>query len=287
MNSKIWIRASLVLSMGTGVAFAQLNFPVPSPEARLRERVGFTRIEIRYERPSARGRKVFGELVPMKELWRTGAGEATTVRFSEDVSLAGNKLPQGSYSLFSIPEEGGWTIIFNKDTTLHGTGSYTAENDALRFRVVPGRTHRFYETFTIEIGDRIKNNAALCLSWENTQVSIPLVTNADATIMAEIRGKITDGKKEEPLLLYQAANYYYEHDKDLIQAMEWLNKAIGKDEKFIYHHLKAKIQAKQGNFKAAIASARQSSALAKKDKMGDFVKTNDALIAEWSKKQTQ
>ncbi len=275
--------ALLLLLFSTEGLQAQINFPPPSPEARVQERVGFTRIHIHYERPAARGRKVFGGVVPFNEIWRTGAGDNTTLAFSEDVRLAGNKIPKGKYSLFTIPGAAEWIIILNKDTTLHGTGGYKPENDMARFPLKPDTALRYYENFTIAVSDVVKNNGVISLSWENTEVSIPLLTRADETIMAEISQK-TGAGQPSPMLLYQAANYYFENDKDAAQAMSWIDKAIAGEQRFIFYHLKAKLLAKQGAYKQAIKAAQKSAELAKEAKVESYVQANETLIAGWRNK---
>jgi hypothetical protein len=115
------------------VSLAQLNLPSASPDQALKQQVGFTELEIKYSRPSARGRVVFGELVPFNEIWRTGAHDATTITFSDSVEINGVNIPADTFSLFSIPGKTEWTIILNKVAEMHGTSDYSADQDQIRF----------------------------------------------------------------------------------------------------------------------------------------------------------
>jgi tetratricopeptide (TPR) repeat protein len=263
-------------------AFAQLNMPDPSPDALVKQRVGFTDVTITYARPGVKGRKVFGGIVSYNELWRTGASDATSISFTDAVTIAGNKIEAGKYSLFSIPGEDEWTLILNRDTTLHGSSGYDEKLDVFRFKAKPETALRFYESFTIEINDIVKNNAQVYLIWENTQVKFPILSHADDQVMAEIHERINVKKEEKPGLYYQSALYYYNNDKDPNQALKWAKQAVKMREDFAYLQLQAKLEAATKDYKAAIASAKKSSELAQKNKMTDYVKANDELIREWT-----
>jgi hypothetical protein len=267
----------------TSMSFAQLNLPEPSPMNSFKQKVGFTDVSAIYSRPCARGRKIFGGLVPFNELWRTGASDATVIRFSESVTLEGNKIEAGSYSLFSIPSENEWTIILNKDTAMHGTSNYTQELDVVRFKVKAEKSARYYENFTIEVSDIIQNNAVLYLIWENTQVRVNITTNTDEKIVAEIQQKMQSSKNDASLL-FQAAKYYYDSNKDLKEPLVWMTQAVGiTTDNFYYFHQKALIEAKMGDYKTAILSAKKSLEVAKTNKLTEWVKRNENLIAEWEK----
>ena len=149
--------------------------PAKSPEAAFTQQFGGSEIGVAYARPLARGRKIFGGLVPYDSLWRTGASDCTTLKFKEEVIIGNKKMAIGKYALFTIPKADEWTIILNSDTTLHGTNGYNAQKDVHRFTIKPMKTDRFYETFTIEINDFTpQGSASLNILWENTMVQIPL-----------------------------------------------------------------------------------------------------------------
>src|SRR5687767_15575703 len=126
-----------IFTLAAAASAQQVDFPRLSPVASVRQAVGVTEIEINYSRPGVKGRKIWGELVPYGEVWRTGANENTTIRFSTPVKVAGTELPAGIYGLQTIPAEGDWTVILSKDAELWGAFDYKPENDALRATMTP------------------------------------------------------------------------------------------------------------------------------------------------------
>jgi len=136
-----------------------------SPKETLDTVVGGVATEIVYCRPSARGRRMLGGNNPFGEVWRTGANEATTVEFHDDVLVEGQPLPEGKYALFSIPGEDEWKIIFNTVYDQWGAYNYDSAKDALRVTVVPQKRDAFTETFTITPDDD-----TIALRWEHFYV---------------------------------------------------------------------------------------------------------------------
>ena len=170
---------NMLCLLATGI-FAQEPAKKSLPksyEAAFTQQFGDSEIQVAYARPLARGRKIFGALIPFDSLWRTGANDCTTLKFKEEVIVGDKKIGAGKYSLFTIPSANEWTIILNSETTMHGTSGYDAQKDVHRFKVKSEKTERFYENFTIEINDiNVKGEASLNLIWENTMVKIPLKT---------------------------------------------------------------------------------------------------------------
>jgi hypothetical protein len=140
----------------------------PSPPMVAKTNVGGNlEIAITYSAPAVKGRKIFGDLVPYGQVWRTGANETTTIEVSRDAKIAGNGLKKGRYALFTIPGEKEWTIIVNTDADGWGAYKYNKEKDAFRFNVAPSKSDKFYERLTVEITEEGK----ISLSWENTTVA--------------------------------------------------------------------------------------------------------------------
>ena len=267
-----------------GQTLAQLNLPNASPDGEFKQEVGFTEVHVKYSRPSVKGRTIFGGLIPYGELWRTGAHDATTIRFSDTVKLNGNAIPRGTYSFFTIPDQKEWTVILNKDTAMHGTSEYKQENDLVRFKVAAAKPARFYETFTIEVNDVTKDGASLYVTWENTQLRLDITTNADEVVMAEINNRINVKKEDRASLFYQSALYYFNNGKDQKQAYEWIQIANKKGQDPMHLQLQAKIEGALNNYEAAIANARASSELAKAKKLDQIIAANEKLIQEWTSK---
>ena len=277
-----------VLCLFVGVLSAQekVNFksPTPSSEAAFTQQFGGSEIQVAYARPLARGRKIFGALVPFDSVWRTGAGESTTIKFKEETLLGDKKVAAAKYALFTIPTANEWTIILNSDTTLHGAFGYDAKKDVHRFKVKPQKTDRFYETFTIEINDFTPLGAAsLNLIWENTIVSIPIKSLTDETIMATIQQRLVNGKEDKDAdLLFQSASYYYATQRDLKQAGAWATAAAKLDpENFYIPNLAQKIFADLKDYRAAIDMAKLAIPLGEKKKMTTTVTNLQKRVAEW------
>lgn len=265
-------------------ALAQLATPAPSPMATVTQRVGLTDITLKYSRPSLKGRKMFGETLPFDKPWRTGANNATTLTFKEEVTVGGKKVPEGEYALYTIPGPSQWTVILNKNTKLGGsTHLYKAEEDVARFQVKPTKTATTTETLTINFADLTASTANLEILWENTSVKIPVVTEVDSKVMAQIQEKVISGQNVTPDLYAAAANYYLDNKKDPKLALSWIKKANEKDPKFWNLHAQAKIQALNKDFKGAIATAEKSMALAREAKNDDYVRMNEKAINEWKK----
>lgn len=155
---------SLLLVIFAAVSFVQAQ--PASPKAEVEGSIGTTKVKIVYCRPSAKGRKIMGGLVPFGEVWRTGANAATTIEFDKAVKIEDKDLPAGKYELFTIPNADEWIIIIQKYGKQMGAFTYKKENDILRVNVKPTKTDAFVETFTIAIG---KNDVEL--KWENTLVA--------------------------------------------------------------------------------------------------------------------
>ncbi len=132
-----------------------------------------TYVKIVYGQPQKKGRKVFGELVPFGEVWRTGANEATEITLTNNIMMNGQELRAGTYSLFTIPEEGSWIIIFNADLGLWGSYNYNPKHDVLRLTVPVQPQSETTEAFTIGFDPR-NNVVDLFFLWDKTKVVVPI-----------------------------------------------------------------------------------------------------------------
>jgi len=129
------------------------------------------KVTIDYSRPSARGRKVMGELVPYGKVWRTGANSATTLTTDTNLTIGGASVPSGQYTLYTLPSENGWKLIINKQTKQWGT-EYHQEQDLARVDMQVGKTKAPVEQFTISFQRTGGDSAKLILEWENTSASV-------------------------------------------------------------------------------------------------------------------
>ncbi len=269
------------LSATTLVNAQALKVPAPSPLCTIKQAFALSEISIEYSRPAAKGRVVYGDLVPFGKVWRTGANGSTKIYFGEDVKIEGIAVASGTYALYSVPNKDSWEIMLYKDLTLGGNvAEYKKENEVARFTVKAKAIGEKFESFTIDVADITATSANIQLSWENTRVQFNVTADIDSKIMKNIESAVINDNRP----YYQAASYYYETNKDLIKALEWVDKAIAQNPKAYWIVLlKAKIQAKQGDKKGAVATANQVVTLATEGKNDDYVKMAQKLIAENSK----
>ena len=262
---------------------AQVKTPQSSPKATIQQSVGLTDVEIEYSRPSARGRAVFGNLIPFGKVWRTGANENTTISFSDDVVIDGKTLKKGKYSLYTVPKIESWEIIFYKTTDNWGNPEeWKEENVALRATVKPETLNKSVDTFTIGISGLDNNFAFLEISWENSYVALKFEVPTQKKATANIERALSGPASAD---YFAAAQFLFQSNGDNVKALEYINKSLelAKDRPIWYNRLKSLIQAKLGDKKGAIESAKASLAAAELAKNQDYVKMNKDSIAEWSK----
>jgi tetratricopeptide (TPR) repeat protein len=254
----------------------QLRTPAPSPTQTVQQDFGISSMQLIYSRPGMRGRKVFGDLVPYGKVWRTGANQATRIKFNDDVSIGGKPLKAGEYALFTIPGENEWEIIVNKGSENWGT-VYKQEDDLLRVKVKPTKLNDNVETFTMQFENVKPTSADLTIMWEKTGVRIPITTDIDTKVMAQINNLMNRDNRP----YFNAAMYYLETGKDLNQAVVWFDKAIEQNPNaFWVYHQKANALAKLGKKEDAKQAANKSIELAKAQNNDDYVKLNEKLLAD-------
>lgn len=264
------------------IATAQVQTPQPSPASKLAQTVGLTDVEVKYSRPSMRGRKVFGNLVPFGKIWRTGANENTTITFNDDITINNDTLKKGTYAIYTKPNADKWEVIFYSDAKNWGNPRQWSDAKVALKAIVPVQKMPMpIETFTITLDDLKSDGATLGMLWENIYVGVPFnvptKTKAEASIKKVMAGPSAND-------YFNAAKYYKDNGKDLNQALTWVDKAIAsRPSAFWMVREKALILAKMGKKKEAIATAKKSIELAEKAGNAGYVKMNKASIADWSK----
>jgi hypothetical protein len=225
MLQKLFIAG--ILSLGMLVADAQqVKTPQPSPTQTIKQDFGVSSVELIYSRPGIKGRKIFGDLVPYGKVWRTGANSATRLKFNDDVMIGGQALKAGEYAVYTVPGEKEWEIIINKGSANWGT-EYVMADDVLRIKAKPVKTDNTVESFTMQFGNVKSSTMELQLMWDKTMVAVPITTEIDQKIMAQIDNAMN--KDQRPY--FQAAMYYLDNNKDLKQALAWFDKAIEQNPK--------------------------------------------------------
>ncbi len=271
------IAGGMLLAASALAQAPKVEFPAASPACTIKQHVGLTDIEVTYSRPSAKGRQVFGNVVPFGAVWRTGANNATKITFSTSLKLNGTDIAAGSYALYTIPGETEWTIILNKGVGKSGT-QYDEKEDVVRFKATPvSLSDTSIETFTIEFNHLRDESAVLNLVWEKTVVPIKVELDVTSKLLPQIDAAMAAEGGNKPY--YQAAMFYYDHGQDLSKAKDWVEAAIKQREAYYIVHLKAKILAKLGDKEGAIAAANRSIELAKAGKDSAYVKLNEDLIS--------
>lgn len=264
-------------------AEAQVKTPQSSPKSTIMQTVGLTQVEINYSRPSARGRAVFGNLIPFGKVWRTGANENTTISFSDDVVIDGKTLKKGKYSLYTIPKIESWDVIFYSTTDNWGTPEeWNEANVVLKTTVKEQTLPKPVETFTIGISALDNNFAFLEMYWESSYVALKFEVPTQKTAMASIDKALAGPSAGD---YFAAGQFLYQSNGDNAKALTYVNKALdmSAEKPFWYLRQKSLIQAKIGDKKGAVETAKLSLAAAEKAKNQDYIKMNKESIAEWSK----
>ncbi len=284
--SKITKLTLMVILFACGTAIAQIETPQPSPAGSVSSVVGLTDVSIDYFRPKVKGRMIFGEgdkyLQPFGQLWRTGANSGTKLTLSTDAKIAGKDVKAGEYLILSIPGKDEWTVYIHGKMIGGNMSNFKDEDVVVKAMVKPIALSSPVEAMTFQISDISDDNtsANIEFSWAKASWKLPITVSYQEAVMASI----AQNTKVNPNNYVQAANFYLSVNKDLDQALAWMNMylAEGDNSKQFWHiHTKAKIQAALGKKKEAIATAKSSIELAKANEGGDFgyVKRNEDLIA--------
>jgi Protein of unknown function (DUF2911) len=264
----------------TSTTQAQIETPAPSPASTITQKVGMTEIKIEYSRPAMKGRKIFGgDVVPFGDLWRTGANSATKITTTDSITIMGKGLAKGTYVLMTKPGKDSWEVIFNKNPSV-SVFNYKPEDDVVKVTVKAINNPLTVESFTMGVSNITGTGADIEIAWENTVVRIPFTNDVDSKVMAQIKQKL-DGPTGNDY--FAMSQYYFDNGKDLKQALDFVNKAIDKGERFWILRHKSLVQAKLGDKAGAIATAKRSLELAKEAKNNDYVRMNEKSIAEWTK----
>jgi len=223
----------------SGLTYAQANlsFVRVSPKAKIVQDVGFATIKVEYSRPSAKGREIWGKLVPYglapnafgngKPMpWRVGANENTTIYLSEDTKVNGSNLPAGKYSLHAIVNENDWTIIFNSDVDAWGSFFYEKSNDVLRVTAKPEHSE-FKEMLTLDFDNFTLGSANFNISWGNIKVPIKFEFDRHNITLNKYRKELTNLQGFNQAAWGAAARYCLQNNINLEEAIQWIDKALG------------------------------------------------------------
>ena len=252
----------------------QLTTPQPSPTANIKQNFALSNIEISYSRPGVKGRKIFGDLVPYGKVWRTGANNATTITFGEEVTVGGKKVAPGKYGLLTIPGQSEWTFIITKQLDVTSPAAYKEDQDVVRVKAQPATLPFSIETMMISIDNIKSNSCEVSLAWDNVYANFTVTSDVDSKVMQQIKSNMENDNRP----YYAAAFYYIENNKDLNKAVEWLDKAFAQTpDGYWIQYQKARALKMLGKKADAVAASNKSLDLAKKAKNDDYVKLNEDL----------
>ena len=263
-------------------SYSQLQSPVASPRAKVSQKVGLVNINLDYSRPSKKGREIFGNIVPFNQIWRTGANQATTISFSDDVKINNQLVMAGEYHIYSVPRENSLDLVVYDKTDAWGSLSQFDES-LIKARV----RSDFYdlpfsiETFTISFGDLSNAGASLNLSWDNKIAIFVIDVLTKDKMIKDIETIMAGNPSKNDYR--KAAMYYYEENIYLDKAVKWIDIAFDDSDELKYWQLryKALINEKVGKIKKAKKYAKLGYQAALKSNSTDAINTlkivNDRL----------
>ena len=274
---KIMLVCFIAFSLATQ---AQIQTPSASSHAMMEQVVGLTTVKVDYSRPNMRGREIFGNLVPYGKIWRTGANATTKFIVDKPVVIADKELAKGTYSIYTIPGEDMWEVIFYTDDANPLLTEFEDSKVALRTMVETVDMPMDMETFTIVIDDVMTDSAVLSILWANTIVPIKFNVLTDKEVLASIDQTLSGPASGD---YFNAAVYYLNSGKDIDKAKTWMDKAMSmnKNPRFWELRQQSLVLAKAGDKKAAIEAAKKSLAGAKEAGNADYIKMNTDSLKEW------
>ena len=261
---------------------AQVTTPQPSPFSKVEQKVGLTDITIEYSRPGVKDRKIFGGLEAYDKMWRTGANKNTIITFSDPITIGGNKVPAGSYAIFTKPGESLWEVYLYSDTENWGVPQEWDESKVAAIAKVQSHKLPFnVETLSIDINNIRNGSATLDIIWADTYIAVPFTVPTDEKVLTSINDALNGNPTAQDY--YAASVYYLQEGKDMKQAKEWIDKAMSMTEKPAFWQLRQQslIYAKSGDKDGAIALAKKSLAGAKEAGNNQYVKFNEESLKEW------
>lgn len=282
MNKIYTTIAAAILTLGLNAQ----DLPKPSPSAMVEQTVGLTDIAVTYSRPGVNDRAIWGELVPYDEVWRAGANKATLFSISADIKIEGKTLAKGDYSLFILPKKDGlWTLIWNKETELWGSGDYKEENDALRIDVPAEAIECGSERLEYRFIDVDMSTAQFAMDWAGKRVQVMISADPTAQVKANIATAIEESKDEDLWRVYRNAASYAEDNSMTKEGLEWITNSVElKNDNWYSYWVYANLLAQNNELKKAIEMGKKSIKIGKEGENFSYEGRIQADIDAWSKK---
>jgi len=263
------------LFVPTNNIFAQeFETPRPSPNATVSQTIGITHVSIDYSSPGVKGRKIWGELVPYNEIWRTGANEVTSITFDDPLKINGNELPAETYGIHTIPGENEWEIIFSKDTEVDDGSQFDEKKEALRFKVTP-QDVPFTERMTFTFTNTTDTYSEVNLIWDKLKVSFGLEASTEDLTLSKARALSW-------VPTFQAANYCLTNSVALEEGLNWIEASVLIKEVYWNTRIKAQLLEKLGKKSEAIAAMQKAVKLGGEMENEPFdYERMTGLLAKW------
>jgi hypothetical protein len=265
------IRVLLVLSLLAALpALAQIQLPALSQSASVTQRIGTTDITVDYHRPGVKGREIWGGLVPYDRTWRMGANQATTIQFSDPVSIDGKAVPAGKYSFFAIPGRESWMLILNKDPEQFGAFGYDPGKDQLRVEVRPvASPHTEWMRFSID--PVTPSSALVTLAWEKLAVSMKVDVDVAKIVWADV-------DKAMISTFDSAAAWAAESNERLEEGLRWADQSLARGENIFNLWTKARLLQKLNRSGEAVPTMERAVNLARGNVPQEFVDILEASL---------
>jgi hypothetical protein len=273
------IITALALVLTTSAFAQQVRTPRPSPSSTLTQTVGLTDITIKYSRPGVKGRTIWGDLVPYGKVWRTGANEATTISFSDDVMVGGQKLAKGTYSLHTTPGQNEWTIHFNSVADQWGSYSYDPAKDVVKVTAKP-ESADFREWLTFEVPEMTTDTAKVVIRWEKIAVPFTVDTQSTARTLASLK-RAMEPTWQTP---YMAASFAFDNKGAATDAEmnAWIEQSLKLNQNIANLYLRARMAERAGNKADAIRYGEMAIAAAT-PQQADFAAEVRRNVDKWKK----
>ncbi len=250
---------TLLLSSPIFLSAQEIDLPRLSPKASVSYTIGLTEVEVDYGAPAVKGRNIWGGIVPYDKVWRGGANEATTVEFSTDVNVEGQNLKAGKYSLFFIPGQTEWTVIFSKKLDQWGAYTYQESDDALRIVVTPKMNEGMQERLAYTIHDMKMDMGYIKLSWEKMRLYIRFKVDMMEKSLANIMNALEKAPEDKKWQVYaQGAQFLLDAEGDVDMAIDWAKKSTERFPHSWNLYILAQSEAKKGDYAAAVVTGTKS-----------------------------
>jgi len=251
MKKEFLISVLFILSFGISTATAQdmLVATKVSQKATVMQRIGTTDVTVVYHSPLAKGRKIFGGIVPydftvdgVEYPWRAGSNQNTTIAFTHDVMIQGKPLPKGTYGLHIFVKENEWTYIFSKNSESWGSFSYDKEEDALRVTAIPKKAP-YQEWLSYNFTSRQPQSAILELHWSNIKCGVTITVDVNANILADLEAK---EEKTVDDYIKMAQLTVAKNPSEVDKALAYVDRSLEIKEEFRNQMLKSELLQKKG-----------------------------------------